>query len=143
MEDANFGLAKPKGGRSLKKAFLLLVLAGLVVGGTYFYIQYKNAQKEVQRLSNPQEAAKEEAERLTAEVARLYQVPDEVPTVATVVDASKLKDQPFFAKAENQDRVLIFTGAKRAILYRPSTKKIIEVAPINIGNNAEQAPAQQ
>jgi hypothetical protein len=55
--------------------------------------------------------------------------------VATVSDASKLQSQQFFAKAQNGDKVLIFTNAKRAVLYRPSTNKVIEYAPVNIGNN--------
>ena len=42
--------------------------------------------------------------------------------------SSKLKAQPFFAKAQDYDQVLIFEKAKKAILYRPSTNKLIEVA---------------
>ena len=61
--------------------------------------------------------------------------------MATVSDLEKLKDQPFFAKAKIGDKVLIYTDAKKAILYDPVNDKIVEVAPINIGNsNPAEAP---
>ena len=55
---------------------------------------------------------------------------DETPTIATIADKDKLKDQPFFSKAENGDKILAFNKAMLAILYRPSVNKIINVAPI-------------
>ena len=115
---------------------LLVVLIGFLV---YKYI---HSQNEVKRLSNPQESAREETRQLTFKVGRLVEIPNnETPTIATVSDASKLKDQPFYAKAQNGDKVLIFNQARRAYLYRPSTDKVIELAPINIGNNTSSQPA--
>lgn len=119
----------------------LLVVLALVAGGGYFAYKYNEAQKDVDRLSNPQESAKEQTRLLLEKVRTHTQVPaGETPTVATVSDASKLKNQAFFAKAENGDKVLIFTQARRAILYRPSTDKIIEIAPINLGNTQSSQP---
>lgn len=45
----------------------------------------------------------------------------------------KLKDQTFFAKSENGDKVLIYAKAKRIYLFRPSESKLLEAAPLNIG----------
>ncbi|PIR80160.1 MAG: hypothetical protein COU25_01495, partial [Candidatus Levybacteria bacterium CG10_big_fil_rev_8_21_14_0_10_35_13] len=54
------------------------------------------------------------------------------PTIATITDKSQLSTQPFFNNAVDGDKVLVYANAKKAILYRPSTDKIIEVAPVNI-----------
>jgi hypothetical protein len=87
-------------------------------------------------------APTEDVSKLVAEVGKLIVLPkDETPTVATVADPEALKDQPFFANAQKGDKVLIFTKAQRAILYNPATKKIVEVAPINISNNIPTTPS--
>ncbi len=64
----------------------------------------------------------------------------ETPTVAAVSDVSKLQGQQFFVNAKNGDQVLIYSNAKKAILYRPSTNKIIEVGPVNL--TPSEAPTQ-
>ncbi len=60
----------------------------------------------------------------------------EEPVFATVTDPLKLADQPFFLSAETGDKVLVFPKAKKAILYRPSTDRIIEMMPIDLGATA-------
>lgn len=130
--------SKPKKSKKNVKlgVILLFILAVIGVGAfmTYNYIQDQNAK--IDRLSDPQQAAKDEAQKVKDLVAALADIPaDEVPTIATVNDANKLKGQAFFKNAQNGDKVLIFTKEKKAYLYRPSTNKLIEVAPINIGDN--------
>lgn len=105
----------------------------LVLGGAslYFYARYSHAQR---LLKDPTAAAGEEISALTKKVGRHIELPDnEVPTVATVSDTSKLADQPFFAKAQVGDKVLIYTQAGKAILFRPGANKIIEVMVVNLG----------
>lgn len=119
---------------------IAVLLLAIIAGGVIGYREYTKLRDENKRLSNPQEAAKNDSEKIKGQVAALIEVPtDEEPTIATVVDTSKLSGQPFFAKAQNDDRVLMYQKAKKAILYRPSTNKIIEVAPINIGDESSKA----
>jgi hypothetical protein len=110
---------------------VLLILAA--TPSVYYFRQYQKAQL---KLNNPTEASKQEARDTIAAVGRLILLPTgEEPTVMQITDVSKLKDQAFFTNAVNGDKVLIFTKAKKAILYRTETNKIIDVAPINIGDN--------
>lgn len=120
--------------RGLGLVLLTLVVLILVAVSAFLAWKYNDARKEVKRLQNPQVAVKRESDELNGKVGQLIDLPKEQPTIATVSDVSKLKGQAFFAKAENGDKVLIFPNARRAVLYRPSTNKVIEYAPINIGN---------
>jgi len=112
-------------------AILILVLLLSFRFNFYFYQKYQTVQKTLQK---QKQLNSNDREKLIAEVGKLIELPKEEATVAAVSDKEKLKDQPFFQNAKNGDRVLIFTKAKKAILYRPSIKKIIEVAPINLGS---------
>ena len=98
--------------------------------GFYFYSQNQHAQN---LLKDPAAAAQEEISSLRNKVGRHIQLPqEETPTVATVSDKSKLEGQAFFANAQTGDKVLIFSKAGKAILFRPEIDKIIEVAPVNL-----------
>ena len=80
-----------------------------------------------------------EVEQLTNEVKKIMLLPDETPILATVSDLDKVKSQTFFTKAEVGDKVLIFMQARKAILYRPSDKLIIEVGFVNDQTGGEVA----
>ncbi len=120
-----------------KKIIDVVVLVALVVAvftGGYFYYQW-NLLKQ-----NPQAGAQQEVKDLVAKVSKLIVLPiDETPTVATVSDPEALKDQTFFAQAQIGDKVIIYTTAKKAILYSVTLNKIVEVAPLNIGDNQRVA----
>lgn len=117
------------------KALLVLVII-LAATTTFYAWKYNNAKKDIASLRNPQNAIKPEADELKAKVGALVDLPNEQPTIATVSDVTKLSGQTFFAKAQNGDKVLIFPTAGRAVLYRPSTNKVIEYAPVNIGSSS-------
>jgi hypothetical protein len=116
---------------------VLAVLAVIALGAAvYFYAQLNQLRQ------NPQRVAQEEVKSLVTKVGKLIVLPEgEEPTVATVTDPNLLKDQPFFANAKTGDKVLIYTNARKAVLYNPEENKIIEVAPVSIGAAAAPAPA--
>ena len=124
-----------RSGFPLGPVIAMLVVATLGVG-LYFYVfrgPNTSASSEHGTLSNKpadEQAAKEGADVIAA-VGRLIVLPEgEVPTLATVSDPEKLKDQAFFAHAKAGYKVLIYTKARKAFLYDPSQDKLIEVAPI-------------
>ena len=128
----------PAGGESMppsvmtKAVVTLAVILLLGASGTaaYFYKQLSDIKKDPNKLSS------DELKSTITAVGRLIVLPTgEEPTLATVADLSKLKDQPFFANAKVGDKVLIYTNAKKAVLYDPQANKIVDVAPVNIGND--------
>ena len=119
--------------KSLIPYFLIAAVLVAVGFAGYFWYEASALKK------NPQRAAQEETKKLLANVSELIILPEgENPTIATVTDPEKLKDQPFFANAQTGDKVLIYTNSRKAILYSPTQNKIVEVAPINIGNPTPQ-----
>lgn len=107
-------------------AVLLVIATG---SAAYFYQQLAGLK------TNPQKIAQEEAADLVNRLGKLIVLPEgEQPTIATVNDLGPLKSQPFFTKAKLGDKVFIFTQAKKAILYDSVNNRIVEIAPLNIGN---------
>lgn len=114
--------------KKLSIATIVIALLALALAG-YFYYQLSLVKQ------NPQVVAQEETADLVAKVSKLVALPEgETPTIATVADPEALKDQAFFALAQKGDKVLIYAQAKKAILYSVTMNKILEIAPLNIGD---------
>ena len=127
-----------KASSSLLKT-VLMVLIPLLIGGA---LVFGVAKQKPEFLGLPKGSSQVQAEvdALVAEVGKLIVLPsDERPTVATITDVEKVKDQAFFKNAQNGDKVLIYTNARKAILYRESEKKVIEVGAVNINQASPQA----
>jgi len=81
---------------------------------------------------SPQEIAQKEVKSLIATVGKLVVLPDtEEPVIATVNDPKKLRDQQFFAKAQKGDKVLIYNVARKAILYSPTLKRVVDIVQMS------------
>ncbi len=128
---------------------VIITIASLGVAGFLFY-RYQIEGTKYDPLHHTKNEAnqkvnQEEVKKVVAEVGKLIKLPvGEDPTLGTVIDINKLKDQPFFQKSKNGDKILIYTNARKIILYDPIAKQIIDVAPISIGSSSasQQQPIQ-
>ncbi|HSX29234.1 MAG TPA: hypothetical protein VLE73_01600 [Candidatus Saccharimonadales bacterium] len=116
----------------------LLVIAVLIIG-TLLY-GYMTTKRQLAGLKgNGQSTAQAQTTELVAQIGQHIELPAGTPTVATVKDVSKLKAQEFFKNAQNGDKVLIYAQEGRALLYRPSTGKVIEYSKVNLSTQQTQA----
>ncbi|MCD4756611.1 hypothetical protein K8R20_03285 [bacterium] len=132
-------LPKKKGFVKLLLPLLVVLLAGALV---YLYLQYDNAQKEIVRLGDPayiSEMQENQANITLEKLGKLMLLPDESPTIATIVDADALRgeNELFYKDAQNDDKLIIFSD--KAILFRESEDLIVNVAPVFLNPEAEQA----
>ncbi len=128
----------------LSMAAIFVSFLGTALGASgYFYRAYQKALSEKDSLLSQMEKAPEipEVESIVKSVSKLIELPEgETPTLATVSDKTKLESQAFFKRAENGDKVLIYTSAGKAILYRPSLGKVIDMTAVNTTKPEEAMP---
>lgn len=109
----------------------LIILVGAWVGYRAWFPPAPDAPGGSVQTPAQEEAVQLEINTLIERVGKLIVLPQgEEPTVATVSDPEKLKDQVFFANAKVGDKVLIYTKARKAYLYDPEGDILLEVAPI-------------
>lgn len=116
---------------------LFIFIIGLISSAFYFYKKYKEAIK------NPEIVVQDEKKDITEKVRKLIELPEEEPLIATITDKEKLREQVFFSKAQNGDKILFFMNSPKAILYRPSTNKIIEVSFLIKNSQSSSAENQE
>lgn len=112
--------------RTITHALLFFMAVCIVTTGAavYFYSQTVS-------LRNPQAITQEKIQELVDKVSMHIVLPvGEIPTVATINDLEVLKTQPFFMNAEVGDMLLVYEGARKAIIYSPSKDRIVEVGPV-------------
>ncbi len=101
--------------------------------------------------AHPELAGQDQAAAVLAKVGQLMQLPQgENPSMARVTDAAQVRQaQPFLSEAQNDDILIIYQRAGTAILYRPSTNKLIAVGPVTAQQaqkaaaSAEAAPSDE
>ena len=124
-------VVSPTKRRSYRGVKVLLGLFGVfllvLIGSTYYFHWFGFGL-------SAEASEKREAVELQANVSKLIiMTTDELPVVAKVSDATSLrKAQAFYSHAENDDVLLIYNNAQRAILYRPSKHILVNVGPIYI-----------
>lgn len=135
-----FSIAMSTKYKNLTVVLSILALLGMGIAAFSFY-EYTQSQKELQAIKKSstvsQKVSNDQVAKIVAEVGKIYKLPEgEAPTMATISDINKLKNQPFFKNSKNGDILLVYNKAGKAILYSPADKKIVEVVPI--GNTVSQ-----
>lgn len=123
----------------LKSQSKLLIIIILVSLASWLFYNYREVKKEVVRLSTPegQQALLDQQTEDTIERIKKHMVlpEDEGPTVVTITDIDLLAEQqPFFGGAQNGDKVLVYVGARKAIIYSPERDIVVNVGTIVAGN---------
>ncbi|MCA9327193.1 hypothetical protein KDA14_01570 [Candidatus Saccharibacteria bacterium] len=94
-------------------------------------------------LGNKRPADLNDVHVVVAKVDALYQLPtDEAPALLTVTDTTKISSN-LAKKVQNGDKLLIYQKNQQAIIYRPSSNKIIGIIPVDIDDlPADSSKAQ-
>lgn len=126
--------------RKYKRLILpVAIVLVVILAATSFYF-YRKAT----HTNQSDELTQQEVQSLVAEVSKIALVPTgETPVVATVSDPEQLKNQPFFIDAKKGYKVLIYTNEKKAVLYDPVSKKIVNMAPLNMDSQKVSQPQDQ
>ena len=116
--------------RSLLPLCCIVIVAAMIAFGV-FVVRWRLSSKgqiDTSQLSSQIT----ELTTIKAAVAEHILLPtDEEPVLATITEKDKITSQ-FLSKSENGDKVLLYSNAQRAIIYRPSLNKLIDVGPLNI-----------
>ena len=116
---------------------LLFIIGGIIllsVGGMgYTYTLYRETKQQLEETKKaespvPLSAQSNDQATITA-VEKHILLPNETPKVVTLSDVETLKKtQPFFAKASNGDKILVYTD--KVILYSTFLDRILDIAYI-------------
>lgn len=139
---------KPRSRRRLRfprmKTLVVLLLFIVTVGAAvYFYLQWQDAREEAWTAEfdggDPAATPQIQANEVIEMVGKTVLLPQgETPALIRVTDKNSLtQNKEFFKDAENGDVVLVYNQARKAFLFRPSTQKLINIAPVNISPEAD------
>ncbi len=127
---------------SLFQRILVVLSVGCFLISAYLYVNIYRIQHPSEisiKTEQPIQSQLETDEQVIARISTMMALPNgEVPTVATLEDLTQVKDQIFFSKAQIGDKVIVYINARKAILYRPSTKQIIEVGPLEVRSGVQE-----
>ncbi len=118
-----------------------LVLFGSIFAAVYFWNDAQEARDQTSESLN--EKNQEETDSVIGSLKNIIQLGDESPTLARVDDPEKLKQSnpDFYANVEVGDYLVLYP--QRAIVYRASENKIINIAPILSPDQLQQTQEEQ
>jgi hypothetical protein len=110
---------------SRKNLVIVLVVILALIPSAYFYNKSRTQTKD--SVTQIQEVQKKVGKHILLPTG---ETPSLIPAL-TQEQLNKLVSQTFFSQAKVGDEVLVYSRAGRAILYRPSIDRVVEMAPLN------------
>jgi len=110
---------------SIVVILILLIIIVLLVRANGAIQSQQTSLSYPQLIDNPKE--------IINNLAKIYQLPNEDPSILTVADVSvaKKNNPEFYQAAKQNDILVVFKETGLAILYRAQENKIINVSKIN------------
>ncbi|OGC58410.1 hypothetical protein A3A70_00150 [candidate division WWE3 bacterium RIFCSPLOWO2_01_FULL_42_11] len=113
-----------------KVTIAALSISTLVIIGAISVVGYVYLGKTPDS-SNTQNSSQDEDPSIKI-LKKYLDFPEENPTLTTITDPEKLKDEAFFKNALKGDQLFFFPKSGKAILFRPDTKHIIEMTNFTV-----------
>lgn len=83
-------------------------------------------------MANNEKSRKVENDSMMLRIGKLLKLPDETPIISTVSSKDDFKDAPAFRSAEKGDKLIVWVNSNQAILYRPSTNKVLDLTTAKV-----------
>lgn len=125
-------------------SLIILLVVVVALSFVWKFVKWPTGMSNMATSTMSAEDIQKETATLVSQVSKLMLVPDETPTVATIMDVDKLAaDQAFYTGAINGDKLLVFTKSQRAIIYSPSRNLIVNSGPVYFNNQPATSEVQE
>ncbi|MBC7766935.1 hypothetical protein H7Y21_03005 [Arenimonas sp.] len=115
-----------------KKIVTLLIILLVALLGFAIFKKFNPTPKTTEG-----QLSEKEIKSLVTKVSKLINVPGETPVIATIIKADQLiAEQKFYTGSKDGDYLMVFPIAQKAIIYRESENKLINVGPIIVDQKA-------
>ncbi len=104
-----------------KTSMLVLVIIVLLLSGGYYFYKYTMVMRSDKKYQNI---------KLVSAISKSLVLPNEVPTIVSVLNHTKFNNETLRNSSKDGDKLIVFSQSKKLILYRPSSKKVVEVLSI-------------
>lgn len=138
MESENGYQMSPRKSRGNSRGgvtVLIILLLIAIAGFAWSYYQYSKAQQELTALTDPNvknELDAAQSKALLARVGKLIELPEgEDPVIAAISDVESLAhEQNFYKDAKNGQKLIVYYGAQKAIIYDEQENILVNVGPV-------------
>lgn len=136
---------KKKSGKAKWLIGLLLVVIIALVGATgYMYWEFRQAKIEIDKALNPAEMQQATLDKILNDLRSIVSnLPDEEPSVASIIDVEKLREQnpEFYRDAKDGYKLVVYTD--RAIIFDDINKKVVNMIPLQQDPNQQAQQEEQ